>query len=139
MRIKIDLPESFDFSCEITLRATDMNYGNHLGNDRILMLAQECRVQYFKSLHCTEFNLFGVSIIQADAAIVFKSEGYTADVVRCSLKVTEITRSSFDLVYQMDNLTTGKILAVCKTGMVCYDYDAKKVMAVPEKFSALFH
>ena len=100
MRIKLEIPDQFDFTCDITLRVTDMNYGNHLGNDRILVLAQECRVLFLKSLDCTEFDLFGGSIIQADAAIVYKSEGHAGDIIRCNLKVMNVLRSSFDLLYQ---------------------------------------
>jgi acyl-CoA thioesterase FadM len=138
MRIKLEIPDQFDFTCDITLRVTDMNYGNHLGNDRILVLAQECRVLFLKSLDCTEFDLFGGSIIQADAAIVYKSEGHAGDIIRCNLKVMNVLRSSFDLLYQFENLTTHRTLAECKTGMVCYDYTAKKVIGVPEKFTHLF-
>jgi len=34
-RIKILLPEHFSFSCSIPIRITDLNYGNHVGNDTV--------------------------------------------------------------------------------------------------------
>jgi hypothetical protein len=29
------------------------------------------------------------------------------------------------------------VLALAKTGMVCYDYNAKKVLAIPENLNAI--
>lgn len=139
MRVKLQMPDKYDFTCDFVLRVTDMNYGNHLGNDRILVLAQEGRALFLKSIGCTEFDLFGASIIQADAAIVYKSEGYAGDLIKCHIKVENISRSSFDLMYLFENTTTGKTLVFCKTGMVCYDYKEKKVVGVPDRFVALFH
>ena len=31
-RVKLELPETFSFSTELTVRVTDLNYGGHLGN-----------------------------------------------------------------------------------------------------------
>ena len=35
-RIKIDLPDSFSFSTSFAVRITDLNYGAHVGNDKVL-------------------------------------------------------------------------------------------------------
>jgi acyl-CoA thioester hydrolase len=55
------------------------------------------------------------------------------DVIEVLLGVGEISKVSFELYYtlstQRHNSTV--ILALAKTGMVCYDYAAKKVVAVP--------
>ena len=48
-RIKITLPTHVDFSTEIALRIGDINYGGHLGNDAVLALVHEARVQLFVS------------------------------------------------------------------------------------------
>ena len=138
MRVKIETPIRTDFTCKIRLRIDDMNYGNHMGNERILVLAHESRVQFLKSLSCSEFDLFGASIIQADAAIVYKSEGHTGDEILCSISVDNVGSSSFDLVYHFYNETTDKILALCKTGMVFYDYKNQKICPTPNAFKLQF-
>lgn len=138
MRVNIEFPEKLAFTCHIALRVDDMNYGNHLGNERILVLAHESRVQFFRSLGCTEFDLFGVSIIQADAAIVYKSEGHIGDVIRCDIAVADLGRSSFNLYYRFYNQTTDKLLALCKTGTVCFNYNTSKVVSLPDAFTQLF-
>ncbi len=139
MRVQIQFPEFVHFECTFQLRANDMNYGAHLGNDRILVLAHEARVQYFKSLGVSEFDFFGTSVIQADAAIVYKSEGYTGDEILCKLAIAGISRAGFEVYCEFINLTTEKLLAICKTGLVCYNYSEKKVNSVPEGFVNLFN
>lgn len=138
MRIKLEIPEKIDFSCKITLRIDDMNYGNHMGNERILVLAHESRVQFLKSLACSEFDLFGASIIQADAAISYKSEGHAGDVILCTISIENVGRSSFDIYYHFYNETSQQSLAVCKTGMVFYDYKHQKVCPTPIEFENTF-
>jgi acyl-CoA thioester hydrolase len=138
MRIKLEIPEKILFCCKIILRIDDMNYGNHMGNERILVLAHESRVQFLKSLDCSEFDLFGASIIQADAAITYKSEGQTGDVIICNISIENVGRSSFEMYYHFFNETSQQSLAVCKTGMVFYDYSNQKVCATPVAFEQLF-
>jgi acyl-CoA thioesterase FadM len=112
-----------------------MNYGNHLGNDRILALAHEARVDFLQSMGLSELELGeGTSIIMADAAILFKSEGFIGNQIRVEVGVGAFTRAGFDLYYKMVNITTGKDLAYVKTGIVCFDYVERKVRSVPQSF-----
>ncbi|NDG84238.1 MAG: thioesterase, partial [Proteobacteria bacterium] len=60
-RIKIDLPERFAFSTELSLRITDINYGGHLGNDAVLGLVHEARVRFLKHHGFSETEIGGVS------------------------------------------------------------------------------
>ncbi len=137
-RAKIELSDILHFSTEIVLRVDDMNYGNHMGNEKVLILAQECRVRFLQSIGCSEFDVFGASIIQADAVIVYKSEGHIGDVIKAGLSVQEISKSSFDLYYIFENLTTKKVLAQVKTGMVFYDYKKAAIVNTPDAFAKRF-
>ncbi|MGB0167367.1 MAG: thioesterase, partial [Luteibaculum sp.] len=66
-RIKIELPPKFQFGTEITVRVGDLNYGNHLGNDSLLALLHQARVEYIKFLGAqSELDFFGSSLIMAD-------------------------------------------------------------------------
>ena len=137
-RIKIELPEKFSFKTEIPVRISDINYGGHLGNDAILTIMHEARMQFLKSINCTELDLFGVSVIQADTAIVYKSEGFYGDILVCEVTPGDFSRAGFDLYYRFTNKTTGKEIAHAKTGMMCFDYDERKVVSVPQEFVKLF-
>lgn len=130
-RIKIELPEQFHFSTKIPIRITDLNYGGHVGNDTILTLVHEARVQFLKSHGYEELNVEGVSLIMSDAGIEFKAELFYGDVVTAFVTATNFSRAGFDLFYKLMKDET--IVAVAKTGMICYNYDAKKVVSLPLK------
>jgi acyl-CoA thioester hydrolase len=129
-RIKVDLPEHFPFTTTIPVRITDLNYGKHVGNDTILSMIHEARVQYLKQFGYEELNLAGAGLIMSDVAIEFKNELFYGDVVTASVATGDFTKISFDMYYKLQK-GSGEVVAIAKTGMVCYNYDKKKVTAIP--------
>ena len=139
-RPRITLPASFPFVTDIPVRVTDINYGGHLGNDKVLTLAHEARALYLATLGFTELAIGdGAGLIMADAAIEYRAEAHYGDVLRVSVSVMEPSRAGFDLVYRFETMRSGVMVtvAVVRTGMVCYDYTRKKVVSIPEGFRAL--
>lgn len=132
-RIKIDLPAEFAFTSVIPVRITDLNYGNHVGNDTILSLIHESRVQYLHSLGYGELSFAGTGLIMADVGIEYKAELHYGDAVKVSVVAGDFSRISFDLYYKLEKEENGKtiLVAAAKTGMVCFDYEKKKVAAIP--------
>ncbi len=136
-RIKIAPPKEWLFTFNLTVRVTDLNYGNHLANEKVLAFAQEARVKFLESKSASELDFFGTSLIQGDAAIVYQSEGFLSNEIEVKLGVSDVSNSSFDFVYKMNNRTTEKPLAMVKTRMVCFDYETRKVQPTPEAFKEL--
>jgi acyl-CoA thioesterase FadM len=134
-RIKIDLPSHFNFSTAIPIRITDLNYGGHVGNDTILSIIHEARVQFLKSYGYEELDMDGVGLIMSDATIEFKSELFYGDTVRTFVAAGEFTGVAFNLYYKLQKEvdTNIVIVASAKTRMVCYDYAQKKIVAVPSE------
>jgi len=137
-RVKVELPGNFTFSAKIPVRITDINYGGHVGNDTILSILHEARVQYLKHYGYTELNFGGTGIIMSDVAIEFKNELFYEDVIIASVAATEFSKVAFELYYKLEKQSSSGngLIAVAKTGMVCYDYDAKKIVAVPAEVKA---
>ena len=131
-RIKIHLPETFSFSSQIPVRISDINYGGHVGNDSILSLIHEARLHFLKSFGYTELEFAGVGLIMADAAIEFKGEAFYGDVLKAYVAVKEISRIGFELYYKLVKGEDETVVAVAKTGMICFDYSKRKVTTVPE-------
>jgi len=130
-RVKVALPAQFLFSTTIPIRITDLNYGGHLGNDRVLTLVHEARVQFLASTGYSEMDMGGVGLIMVDTAIEFKNEVFYGDGVRVSVAAGDFSSVGFDLYYQL--VKEGEVLvAAVKTGMVCYQYGEKRVVRVPE-------
>jgi acyl-CoA thioester hydrolase len=134
-RISIDLPSAFNFSVNIPVRITDLNYGGHVGNDTILSLIHEARMQFLHSFGYSEKNVGGVGMIMGDVAIVFKNELFYGDIIIAQVAVGELTRASFDMFYKFQKEKDGKLIDVvhAKTGMVCFDYEKRKPVALPEE------
>ena len=133
-RIKIDLPSYFGFQVSIPVRITDINYGGHVGNDAILSLMHEARMQFLAFHGYSELEFEGIGLIMSDAGIEFKNELFYGDSIIASVAAGEFTKVGFDLYYKFEKHSTGKQLLVAagKTGMVCYNYSLKKISAVPE-------
>ncbi len=134
-RIKIELPQHFPFETILTIRITDLNYGNHLGNDTVLSLVHEARVRFLQHIGYTELDLNGAGLIMSDAAIEYKQEGFYGDKIKIYIATGDFSRIGFDFFYKLVRLANEKetIIAIAKTGMVCYDYKRRKVVQVPEE------
>lgn len=138
-RIKIDIPEKIMATLLIPVRIADINYGNHVGNDAFVSIIHEARMQWLKQYDYTELNMEGIGLIMSDLAIEFKSESFYGDVIEVKLGAGEISRVGFELYYRLFAKRNDEniLLANAKTGMVCYDYEAKKVAPIPEKLKAI--
>lgn len=139
-RIKVELPAGFNFTTQISVRITDLNYGGHVGNDTILSIIHEARVQFLQHHGYTELTFAGVGLIMSDVAIEFKQELFYPDNISVSVTAGDLTKVSFDLYYKLEKIVEGKstLVAVAKTGMVCFDYEKKKVAAIPEEVKERF-
>ena len=138
-RIRIDLPEHFAFKTSLPIRITDLNYGGHVGNDKVLSLIHEARVQFLTQLGYSEFAFAGAGLIMADAGIEFKNELFYGETVIISVACTNYKKVSFDIFYKLEkvsgNETAAKNIRVAnaKTTMACYDYANKKIISIPEE------
>jgi acyl-CoA thioester hydrolase len=140
-RIKIDIPEKTIGTFTIPVRIADINYGNHVGNDAFVTIIHEARMQWLKQYSYTELKIEGIGLIMSDLSIEFKNESFYGDVVEVRLGAADITRVGFDLYYQLFAKRNDEniLLANAKTGMVCFDYDKRKVAAIPEKLLAILN
>jgi acyl-CoA thioester hydrolase len=138
-RIKIDLPESFSFVTAIPIRITDLNYGGHVGNDTILSLIHEARVQFLAKKGSRELVAGGIGLIMSDVAIEFKSEVFYGETISVSVAVGEFSRVGFELYYKLEKPVNGRDTSVAgaKTGIVCFNYELKKIARVPEALKLL--
>lgn len=138
-RIKIEIPEKAVATFCIPVRITDINYGNHVGNDAFTGIIHEARMQWLQRYGCTELDIEGTGLIMSDLTIEFKNESFYGDVVEVTLSVGEISRVGFELYYLLSakRHTDNVLLAKARTGMICYDYDGKKVVAVSDKLKSM--
>jgi acyl-CoA thioesterase FadM len=133
-RVEVTLPESFPFSTELPIRIGDINYGGHLGNDAVLSLVHEARVRFLRSHGFGELDVGGAGIVMVDAAVVYRAEGRHGMVLRVEVAAADVRTRGCDLVYRLTDVATGQEIARAKTGIMFFDYGARRVVHMPEGF-----
>ena len=133
-RIKLDLPQHFLFTTSLKVRVTDLNYGGHVGNDNVLSIVHEARMQFLLHLgYKSELDIAeNIGIIVTDAAIVYKSESFYNDELTIKIAVDDFNKYGFDMFYEISNTKTGKEVARAKTGIICMNYKERKIAEIPE-------
>ena len=138
-RVKLILPKEFIYTVDIRVRISDINYGNHLGNDAVLSLVHDARLQCLKAHGFSELDIGGRGLMLTDAVIVYKSQGFYGDVLRISVAVADFNKYGCDIFYKVDHQSTGREIARVKTGIVFFDYAEQKISKVPGVFTAVFN
>lgn len=137
-RTKLDVPPIFDFSTDIPVRITDINYGGHLGNDALLSILQEARLRFLQQYAYSEKDVEGRGIIMLDAVVLYRSEAFYGDTLTIEVAVSDVGNHGCDLLYRVTNLKTGKEVSRAKTSIAFFDYAKRKVVEVPEGFRTKF-
>jgi len=135
-RVKIDLPANELAVIQIAVRITDVNYGNHVGNDAVVGILHEARVQWLRQNGFTELDVGGAGIIMSDLEVAYLREIFYGDQLTITLGIADLGKTSFDLFYGLEN-QSGETVAKTKTGIVCFDYALKKVVAIPAGFFSI--
>jgi acyl-CoA thioesterase FadM len=134
-RLEIEFPEEALFRTELPIRIDDVNYGGHLGNDKVLAIAQEARLRFLAAHGFpSELDVAGTGLIMADAAVVYRGEGVYGMVLEVELAASGVRTRGFDFLYRMRDARTGREIARARTGMLWFDYAARKVVSMPEAF-----
>lgn len=133
-RLDLEMPDQFAFSTDLPVRVDDVNYGGHLGNDRVLTLVHEARIRFLREHGYTEKNVGGPGLIQVNAEIRYTSEGQLGDELRIKVAPDGLTSRGFDLFARLKNQTKDTVIANVRTGMIGFDYDQEKPARLPDSF-----
>jgi acyl-CoA thioesterase FadM len=131
-RVRLKPLDHYPFSIKIFVRVTDLNYGGHLGNDSLLSLVHEARMTFLSSHGFSELDCGGVSLTMGDAVVVYQGEAYAGDELNIEVAAGEPSKSGFRFFYRLTRSSDGQKIALAETGMVCFDYKAKKIIPLPK-------
>ena len=136
-RLSLTLPDRFPFATELTVRVTDLNYGNHLGNDRLLGMLHEARLRFLRAHGLSEGDCAGTALVLADAAVVYRAESFAGDRLRIEVALGDPGRVSCDVFYRVTRLGDDALVAEAKTALVFLDPASRRPTAVPARVRAL--
>lgn len=137
-RIQIELPDAFPFSTELTLYLSHMNAAGHLDNALLLTLVSEARCRFFASMGHKELDVDGRGVIVSDAALQYLSEAFHGETVIVEIAPQDFNKYGCDLMWRMRERDRGREIARGKTGIVFFDYQARRIAPVPEVFRQRF-
>jgi acyl-CoA thioesterase FadM len=130
-RIQLAALPDYSFQCDLVVRTTDLNYGGHLGNDRLLALIHEARVAFLASHGLTELDCAGVSLILGDTGVIYQGEAFAGDALRFDVAAGESGRCSFRLFYRVTRPRDEAEIALVENGMICFDYQTRRIQPLP--------
>jgi len=131
MRIRLEFPETVLFTFPIRARVTDMNYAQHVGNDRFLVFAQEARSAWFAHLGYQDSDIEGCNAILADAAVQFMAEAFAGDELKVEIGLGGWHKYGLDILYRV--VRGSEVVALMKTATLLRDNQSQKLVAPPEK------
>lgn len=139
-RLTLDFPEDqYYYSTPLTVRATDINAANHLGNDSMISMISEARSRFlfeFGIAETTESNAVG--IIVTDLATMYRSEAYARDQLLFEVGVMDFNKYGGDIIFRITRPRDHALVALAKSGFVFFNYHSKRVEPMPESFRNKF-
>lgn len=133
-RVEIAVPASFPFRTTVQVYIGHINRGNHLANEALLSLLNEARVRFVSERKAAHPGLAQLEWINADLAILYKSEAHHGEQLTIEIAATDFHRRGCDYVYRV-TAGDGRLVAIAKTAMLVYDYRQKRLAEAPPELA----
>lgn len=138
-RLKLEFPEQqFCYSTHLTVRVTDINASNHLGNDSMISMISEARARFLFEFGIAETREDGTGIIVTDLATTYRTEAHARDQLLFEVGVMDFNKYGGDIIFRISRPADGSLVAMAKSGFVFLNYQRQQVVAMPAEFSAKF-
>ncbi len=138
-RLQLNFPEDqFYYSTPLTVRVTDINAANHLGNDSMISMISEARARFLFEFGVAETERDGTGIIVTDLATTYRAEAHARDELLFEVGVMDFNKYGGDIIFRITRPRDRKLIAMAKSGFVFFNYKSSEVMAMPEEFRAKF-
>ncbi|MFH1993041.1 MAG: thioesterase family protein [Pseudomonadota bacterium] len=120
---------------ETMIEVTDLNYGNHMGNDVLVGIIHRARVHFLKRLGAAENDLGDgkTGIVLADLVVNYKGEGFLFDPLVVESSIGELQSKGFRMFHRIATAEK-RLIALAETGIAAFDYHQRKVARIPEAF-----
>jgi acyl-CoA thioesterase FadM len=130
-------PDQYCYTTLLTVRVTDINGANHLGNDSMISMISEARARFLFDFGIRETDS-GIGIIVTDLATTYRAEAYARDELLFEVGVMDFNNYGGDIIFRITRPKDGALVAMAKSGFVFFDYHDKKVVAMPAHFRSIF-
>ena len=124
------------FTFYYTIKQEDLNYGNHVGNERALLFFQWARESFLRQNNLSETNIGdGSGFIQVEATVQYKKQLFLDQKIE--VRLTKIEIKGLQIIFEYE-IYSGKDLAITGTATVlAYNYEEQKIKKIPANFKEL--
>ena len=138
-RLILTFPEDqYYYTTLLTVRVTDINAGNHLGNDSMISMISEARARFLFEYGVSETEGDGTGIIVTDLATTYRAEAHARDQLLFEVGVMDFNKYGGDVIFRVTRPKDKTLVAMAKQGFVFFNYKSSQVVAMPEDFRAKF-
>lgn len=138
-RLKLEFPEDqYVYSSQLTVRVTDINGANHLGNDSMISMISEARARFLYEFGVRETEGDGTGIIVTDLATTYKAEAHARDQLLFEVGVMDFNKYGGDITFRISRPRDQALVAMAKSGFVFFNYKTSQVVPMPEEFRGKF-
>jgi acyl-CoA thioester hydrolase len=126
-----------EFACRhrLVVRFRDCDAMGHVNHAVYFTYFEQCRLTCWREL--TGAPSPHTRVIIARAECDYRAPAHFGDELEIRMRVGDVGRSSFGLLYEIVNVADGRTLADGKTVMVSYDYAAAKPLPLADETRAL--
>jgi acyl-CoA thioesterase FadM len=138
-RLQLSFPEDqYYYTTLLTVRVTDINAGNHLGNDSMISMISEARARFLFEYGVAETERDGTGIIVTDLATTYRAEAHARDQLLFEVGVMDFNKYGGDVTFRVTRPKDKTLVAMAKQGFVFYNYKLGEVVGMPEDFRGKF-
>jgi acyl-CoA thioesterase FadM len=138
-RLTLTFPEDqYYYTTLLTVRVTDINAGNHLGNDSMISMISEARARFLFEYGVAETERDGTGIIVTDLATTYRAEAHARDQLLFEVGVMDFNKYGGDITFRITRPADKVLVAMAKQGFVFFNYKRSQVVAMPDEFRAKF-
>ncbi len=119
------------FSTTITVNVEHVNYGNHLGHDKLVSLMHEARLRFLEHLGQSEIDFYGISLILKSLVVNYHQEAFRGDQLTFAMTIHEVSGATFSLHYEIRN-QHNEVVADAEVVLVGFDYGKRSIARLPD-------
>jgi acyl-CoA thioester hydrolase len=129
------MPTDFAYRHRLSVRFRDCDAMGHVNHAVYFTYFEQCRLTFWREATGTPSPHTRVIIARAECD--YRSPAHFGDELEIRLTVGDIGRASFTLAYEIVQAADARLVAVGRTVMVSYDYEAGRSTPLPDAARAL--
>lgn len=134
MSVSIELPEQFRFTTEVQVYINDLAGGLHVGNHVLISYLNEAQMRLITALGFPALLVNNCITYNVDLTIQYRAEARYPDKLLIEGEIINVREKSYDIVFRMTNLASGKEVVRAMVGMVFVDQGSGRITSIPTAF-----